>query len=1037
MPSTNGLQWPPPENWQDFESLCCDLWRRIWDDPDTLKHGREGQSQRGVDVFGRPGRGSEWAGVQCKLKSELTGGRLTRAEIEKEVAKARDFNPRIASLTIATTAPRDAAVQEAARQITEALRKEGLFSVSVASWEDVRQRLAEYPDLLAKHYPGVVPDEHGAVEAARRHYLSAVWDRLFPLPLVGVAGSASGERDAPLVDVYTALDVTAEVRVGGKGHGGPEGKAIEELSGMGLRGDPEYLTRMRTRVEREAAEERKKSHREEETYGRRWTALEAAAAVPRLVLLGPAGSGKSTFARYLALSLAGETLGRAEANLDRLNRVSDDAKGTDRAMPAWPHGAPLPLFVELLKLVSGEAFPGEGKRGEADHLLAFLEAQAPRPSSPSFGRLLEDALSEAGALLILDGLDETPAAEKVRERLRQIVASFGRRYPRCRMLVTCRPYAYEKESPWRLDDEGFEEAHLAPFDEPKVRAFVQGWYRQLAARGQVDEELAAERSRSLCREIESSSLQPLVERPLMLTMMADLHASSGGRLPGGRAGLYERSVELLLDRWNEKRGVLGNQTVAEHLGMGVRDLRFALEDLAYQVHLSRGSEAASQSAEIEATELWQALDARRKPPSEGRVDERRVMDYLHQRSGILIAESHTVYRFPHRSYQEYLAACHLSRTGFPGLLIRQVIADPALWREVLLLAAGKVAESPFTVWALLDALVPEPPTVETAADDPRFPPALLAALAIAESELWRDVQEQDGSKLERIRQWLERLLELGALSPVDRAAGGRVLAVLGDRRKGVGLRRDGLPDVDWLKVPAGPFTMGPDVGFLSKAERIEIELPAFRIARYPVTNAQYRAFVEAGGYTSEWRRCWTDAGWAWKGEREGPDEDMADVFLLSNHPRVNVTWHEAHAFCGWLSERLGLRIGLPSEAQWEKAARGTDERAYPWGDDFDPMRCNTLETGIRATSAVGAFPGGKSPFGVLDMAGNVWEWCATQWRESYEEPATEDPEGTASRVARGGSFVRDRGYARCAFRCCYSLDGANASLGFRVSAPIL
>lgn len=208
----------------------------------------------------------------------------------------------------------------------------------------------------------------------------------------------------------------------------------------------------------------------------------------------------------------------------------------------------------------------------------------------------------------------------------------------------------------------------------------------------------------------------------MLTMMAGLHAARGGRLRGGRAGLYEKSVELLLDRWNELRGVEEKKTLSEILGMTVDQLRSALERLAYEVHRERGAGEGGEAAEITDTELWKALDRERS--RERVVDERRVMDYLHQRSGILLCESPTLYRFPHRSYQEYLAASHLTRVDLPDLLLDEIAADPVLWREVALLAAGKVAETPFTAWALLEGLVPQDPTPEVAAGDPGFLTAL-------------------------------------------------------------------------------------------------------------------------------------------------------------------------------------------------------------------------------------------------------------------------------------------------------------------------
>ncbi len=153
MATLNSSQIPPPANWQDFETLCRDLWRELWSDPNAQRNGRQGQPQQGVDVFGRPGQGPDWAGVQCKLKSQITGSRLSRGEIEAEVAKARSFEPALSSFIIATTAPEDGEAQEVARLITQAQLAEGSFPVTVKGWDDVAQDLAGYPDLLEKHYP--------------------------------------------------------------------------------------------------------------------------------------------------------------------------------------------------------------------------------------------------------------------------------------------------------------------------------------------------------------------------------------------------------------------------------------------------------------------------------------------------------------------------------------------------------------------------------------------------------------------------------------------------------------------------------------------------------------------------------------------------------------------------------------------------------------------------------------------------------------------------------------------------------------------
>jgi formylglycine-generating enzyme required for sulfatase activity len=277
--------------------------------------------------------------------------------------------------------------------------------------------------------------------------------------------------------------------------------------------------------------------------------------------------------------------------------------------------------------------------------------------------------------------------------------------------------------------------------------------------------------------------------------------------------------------------------------------------------------------------------------------------------------------------------------------------------------------------------------------------------------------------------------------PRARVQAGDILARLGDPRPGVGLRPDGLPDIAWCEVPAGPFLMGggdaDEMAYTDEKPQHEVHLPAYRIARYPVTNAQYAAFVGDGGYTPKWRDCWTGAGWDWKAQRTGP-EPSGGVYDLPNHPVVGVSWYEAVAFCRWLTAKMGMHIELPSEAQWEKAARGPSTssgctRRYTWGDQADPNRANYTDTGIRATSTVGCFPGGASPCGALDMAGNVWEWCRTKRQGTYEDyQDAEDLEGAAGRVVRGGSFAHDARYARCACRDYIVPDGWGRDGGFRV-----
>jgi formylglycine-generating enzyme required for sulfatase activity len=262
-------------------------------------------------------------------------------------------------------------------------------------------------------------------------------------------------------------------------------------------------------------------------------------------------------------------------------------------------------------------------------------------------------------------------------------------------------------------------------------------------------------------------------------------------------------------------------------------------------------------------------------------------------------------------------------------------------------------------------------------------------------------------------------------APEARAAVGRALGRLGlDDRKGVGLTPDGLPDIDWVEIPGGEFVY-------QDGERRTCE--SFRIGRYPITHAQFQAFLDAeDGYGDD---CW------WAGFHD-PNRTPAEArWPIANHPRETVSWHDAVAFCDWLSHRLGLTIRLPTEWEWERAARGTDGRAYPWGNDYIAGHANIYEGEGEAgphhlgqTSAVGIYSQGASPEGVLDLSGNVWEWCLNE----YDNPQSTNRGGFGSRVLRGGSWNNDQGLARADFRRDLHPGARSGYLGFRVlcASPI-
>jgi formylglycine-generating enzyme required for sulfatase activity len=265
-----------------------------------------------------------------------------------------------------------------------------------------------------------------------------------------------------------------------------------------------------------------------------------------------------------------------------------------------------------------------------------------------------------------------------------------------------------------------------------------------------------------------------------------------------------------------------------------------------------------------------------------------------------------------------------------------------------------------------------------------------------------------------------------------------------------------------VAVPAGAFLMGTPESELDELVKLgadrdwiqnevpqhQVELAAYAVGRYPVTNAEYARFIEDGGYRNP--DFWTDAGWRQK-ESEGwtqPRFWEDEAWNAPSQPVVGVSWYEAVAYCNWLAAKTGKPYRLPTEAEWEKTARGTDGRRYPWGNQWDAGRCNNKESGPGRTTPVGEYPDGEGPYGGGDMVGQVWEWCRTKWGGTGSRPefgypyrsddGREDLEGDEIRVLRGGSWVADNPAAvcRCGFRDGYDPWYWSLGRGFRCARTL-
>jgi formylglycine-generating enzyme required for sulfatase activity len=771
------------------------------------------------------------------------------------------------------------------------------------------------------------------------------------------------------------------------------------------------------------------------------SALSAADREERLVILGDPGSGKSTFVNYLAYLLAGARL------------------GGDSPPEGWTHGDLLPLRVILRELVAHLPDAEELRTLSTEQREARLsgavwtylrhELAATYRAEEAF-TLVEEEVDRCRSLVIFDGLDEVAPGQ--RGTAREAVQAFSRLCAGNRVLVTCRVLSYQGNA--RLPV--FADETLAPFTEEQIDGFVGRWYQALADLGTLTPREADRRAEDLRAAVQR--MEELARIPLLLTTMAVVHTAQVG-LPRERARLYQRCVEVLLRRWHQHKA--GQVSLLSQLGVAESELLAALWEVAYQAHEHGGA----QAGDLPRSEVLRILAAR-LGGSYG--DAQTFLEYVDARSGLLVGKGGTgavepVYAFPHRTFQEYLAGCYLALGGRNyGRRLRGLLDAGDRWALAARLGAEHLLYNVGVVTEVLDAAYTLCPVAEPRAEE-EWRGVLWAGAYAAEVGRRRveEDEEPDGGIvfLERLVPRLVRILGEGHLGSLERTEAGNVLAQLGDPRfRGDAWHLPDEPLLGFVEVPEGRFTMGCSKERYARAYDDEspehtVVLPSYYVGRYPVTHAQYLSFVQATGHRQPTAEIDSERPYEWH-------EGTPPRHLL-HHPVVLVTWHDAVAYCRWLTGELrawegtpdplksllcdqGWEVRLPSEAQWEKAARGTDGRLYPWGDDPDPDRANYGDTGIGTTSGVGCFPRGASPYGCEDMSGNAWEWTRSLWGKSYSEPEFKYPYDPTDgredlqagndvyRVVRGGSFLYSDDRVRCASRYRLNSFRRNWYFGLRV-----
>ncbi|MBL8166243.1 MAG: SUMF1/EgtB/PvdO family nonheme iron enzyme [Anaerolineae bacterium] len=658
--------------------------------------------------------------------------------------------------------------------------------------------------------------------------------------------------------------------------------------------------------------------------------------------------------------------------------------------------------------------------------------------------------------LLLDGLNEVRPA--YRETILHEIRRLALQFPHYSIIVTS-----------RVQDESWRELRGGSFD---AETLVVQAITEQQAQAYLTAHLSAADAGALWQRLDER-MRGLTVTPLLLWLIKEAWQETKGRIPGNRGELYASFIERMLRRDDDRK-----------LSASIsREARLsALERLALALHDQQAiSISRQQACELIADEVLEALLI----------------------NGLLQGEE--VLRFaPHQTIQEHFAARGIqaeveavlqapARPRWRNLFSRPEAnrldeAANTWWAETFIQLAGitsdpnrlaqKIAErNPWLAWWCVRegrAVNPETERIiqaqsarlvdsDSAADRRNAVQALIRLpRARVIPELARLACDVERSVAEPARQALDELGEVGKeaiqrafikgfderiqkLNALEKAEYTRQMADY-DQRRGVGvIIRNGisLPDIDWVPIPAGEFVMGSDKdkdpqAYDDEVPQRKVTLPAFEISRYPITYAQYQAFIDDDKTGFRDARWWEGLALP-EGHNSAPGEQR---FKYGNHPRENVSWYDAVAFCRWLSWRLGggyaleeistWAVRLPTEVEWEQAARGTDGRIYPYGNEFDASKGNTRDTGLRQTSAVGLFHAGRSPYGVEDMSGNVWEWCLTDYDSPAPRAEEENARSSTRRVVRGGSWVFSRGFARAAFRVSLLPHVRLNRLGFRV-----
>lgn len=767
----------------------------------------------------------------------------------------------------------------------------------------------------------------------------------------------------------------------------------------------------------------------------------------RIIITGGPGCGKTTVLQYIVWTLA-------KALLDNDPEFARQKLGLTGLLPL-PIYVPLSPFAAYLRKLKPDA-PPQDKTLAAFISTYLAQRQSLLESSPVFFiNLLREGKS---VVLLLDGLDEVPN-ETEREGVRQAIEDLANLSKEIFIIVTSRTIAYKGGA---VLGYGFRQVRVLPLGEKNIQSLVHNAYAAIydkapkLAENQANELLGEIRVLEEERQRQMGEKAPkLVNSPLMVRMLLIVQQNLG-KLPEQRAELYQKTIDSML-RPDYNLDVEVTEEIGRRVGESPATHRGMLRKLAF--HMQEKGKDQGQEVDEDGLKRVFSGDAAYEPYTESLLA-------LTRQRGALLEERDRQYRFLHLSFQEYLTAEYLAEVIHnPDQMWRYLEKGPVLdswWHEPILLTAGYLdVNDPARGRKFLQHLA----GIETAT---RRIEGLSAEIQLASAELAGQAYLESRFQLPDLQSAIRRRLESLVFNP-----DWYQVSLL--------LRREGAADVldklgwlpegfcNFIKIPADPHA--------------SLKSNEFWIAKFPVTNLQYERFLQKENFKDRslwqgWPRYdensqlmpgqdWGDEPWNWLQARLQENDNPLDRDILYPRywhdprlgiarkcvPVVGITWYEAMAYCNWLEQNWNnleegqensipgaLRVRLPTDVEWQTAAgrqawvkAGKEDawkNAYPWDvpsqattkEDEIILRANVWESQIGRTTPVGMYPLGESyPYGLWDLAGNVWEWQVNFRDKDHDVLGL-----------RGGSWGDLLEYARPSVRY-YNLPHVDwGSLGFRV-----